>query len=406
MKPSWFFVLFSISILLFPAGTAAIEDPMHRTMGDDDACDLVIAGHESVVADEPASYQDLVAKEADPGTASKRGVPTPGPTTPAVLSSTVRFQGDLGSCMVRSGGVSLWIVVRNILDDPEDFLDFGDYVQVDYYFTDSEPEYQIHYVIDQDIESGDAVEVFCSASRESNWYASTENYRLGADHYVRRIENPQFTPPVLALEVTRVDNLSVTIDPALEPDDWTKKTLRMHWDWGDGKTDDRLLAMASYVCEGECPDWDGLFPPVDPVKHTYAEPGTYTIKATVYLSGNQKAEASVTVTVGSRAAHPAGMGDGSTNTDLIDRYSTRDPAYSDLLGRYRNRDSTYSDLIDQYRNRETAPDPIEPDEGPDRSYAILTDGANDYESAYSNLVERYQNRDSVYSVLIGRYRNL
>ena len=406
MKPSSFFVLFSISILLFPAGTAAIEDPMHRTMGDDGACDLVHSDLNSVFTGELTGYQDLPGSEATFGTATKRGVPTPGPTTPAV--HPVTFQGYLDTYMVRSGGVSLWIDVRHILDDPEDFLDLGDHVQVDYYFADSEPEYQIHYVIDQDIESGDAVEVFCSAFKESNLYGSTENYRLGADHYVRRIENPQFTPPVLTLKVTNTDNLSVTVDPILEPDDWTRKTLRIHWDWGDGKTDDRHFSFALYACpiDGECPYRDGLIPPVDPIKHTYPEPGTYTIKATANISGNQNAEASVTVTVGTGAGIPDGIGDGSTHSDLINRYRNRDSAYSDLIDRYRNRDPAYSDLIEGYRNHDPALGPIEPDESPDPADQILTDRNHDYESAYSNLVEQYQNRDSAYSNLVGRYHNL
>jgi hypothetical protein len=393
MKLTWFLLIFSISIVIFPAVTAAIEDPIHRITVNDGAYDLVLTGHRGIVTDELTGYQDLVANEADPGTALNRAVTATGSTKTTDQSYTVTFQGDLVRYMVRSGGVSLFIYTRKILDDPEDFLDLGDYVQVDYIYSDSEPEYQINYVIDPDIESGDVVEVFCSNS-----------FRLGDDHYVRRIDNPQFTPPILTLEVTQIDNLSVTVDPDMEPKDWTKKTLRIHWDWGDGETDDRLLAIATYVCEGECPDWDGLFPPVDPVKHTYSQAGTYTIKAIAYITRNQTAEASVAVTVGTGAGNPAGIGDGSAQSDLIDRHRNRDSTYSDLIDNYRDRESTYSNLIDQYRNHDSASVPVDPDDNPDSADSIPDDRNDNYDSAYSNLIERYQNRDSAYSNLIEQYR--
>jgi PKD repeat protein len=83
-------------------------------------------------------------------------------------------------------------------------------------------------------------------------------------------------PPTLSLSDPQISGLTVTINGAVSPGYSGASISRIHWEWGDGKSEDSSAFPAS---------------------HTYSSPGTYTITVTVYQSDGLTAKKTVTVTV-------------------------------------------------------------------------------------------------------------
>jgi len=72
----------------------------------------------------------------------------------------------------------------------------------------------------------------------------------------------QKQPPALALGNPQINGLTVTISGTATPGYTGATITRIHWDWGDGKSEDTWL----------------------PATHTYTTPGIYTVTVTVYQS--------------------------------------------------------------------------------------------------------------------------
>jgi PKD repeat protein len=81
--------------------------------------------------------------------------------------------------------------------------------------------------------------------------------------------------PVITLYNPQVSSLTVTINGNVTPGYSGASISRVHWDWGDGFSEDHSF----------------------PASHTYSKPGTYTVTVTVYQSDGLTTSKTVTVTV-------------------------------------------------------------------------------------------------------------
>jgi PKD repeat protein len=96
-------------------------------------------------------------------------------------------------------------------------------------------------------------------------------------------DSPQFTimqrqqkqPPTLALGNPQINGLTVTISGTATPGYTGATITRIHWDWGDGESEDTWL----------------------PATHTYTSPGTYTVTVTAYQSDGLTTAKTLTVTL-------------------------------------------------------------------------------------------------------------
>jgi len=82
--------------------------------------------------------------------------------------------------------------------------------------------------------------------------------------------------PSLTLFEPEIDGLTVTINGVTMPGTPGTMVTRIHWDWGDGSSEDRWF----------------------PASHTYSRAGTYTITVTSYQSDGLHTTKSVTVILG------------------------------------------------------------------------------------------------------------
>ena len=82
-------------------------------------------------------------------------------------------------------------------------------------------------------------------------------------------------PPILTLYDPQIDGLTVIINGIAAPGYKGAKITRIHWDWGDGFSEDRPF----------------------PATHTYSKPGTYTITVTAYQSDGLSTTRVLTVRV-------------------------------------------------------------------------------------------------------------
>jgi len=81
--------------------------------------------------------------------------------------------------------------------------------------------------------------------------------------------------PVITLYNPQVSSLTVTINGNVTPGYSGASISRVHWDWGDGFSEDHSF----------------------PATHTYSKPGTYTVTVTVYQSDGLTTKKTITVTV-------------------------------------------------------------------------------------------------------------
>jgi PKD repeat protein len=96
-------------------------------------------------------------------------------------------------------------------------------------------------------------------------------------------DSPQFViaqiqqkqPPTLALNNPQINGLTVTISGTATPGYTGATITRIHWEWGDGKSEDTWL----------------------PATHTYTTPGTYTVTVTAYQSDGLTTAKTITVTL-------------------------------------------------------------------------------------------------------------
>jgi PKD repeat protein len=96
-------------------------------------------------------------------------------------------------------------------------------------------------------------------------------------------EVPQGIPPELTLFTPEIDGLTVSINGVTMPGTPGTRIDRIHWDWGDGFSEDHWF----------------------PDSHTYSQAGTYTITVTSYQSDGLSTTKSVTVTVSSVPPPPS-----------------------------------------------------------------------------------------------------
>jgi len=82
-------------------------------------------------------------------------------------------------------------------------------------------------------------------------------------------------PPSLTVFEPQISGLSVTINGVTLPGYANASITRIHWDWGDGSSEDHWF----------------------PASHTYSKPGTYTITLTVYQSDGLSATKTLNVEV-------------------------------------------------------------------------------------------------------------
>jgi PKD repeat protein len=96
-------------------------------------------------------------------------------------------------------------------------------------------------------------------------------------------DSPQFViaqiqqkqPPILALNNPQINGLTVTISGTATPGYLGATITSIHWEWGDGKSEDTWL----------------------PATHTYTSPGTYTVTVTAYQSDGLTTTKTITVTL-------------------------------------------------------------------------------------------------------------
>jgi len=103
-----------------------------------------------------------------------------------------------------------------------------------------------------------------------------ENFESGGGLpvYLQR-EAPPSNPPDLTLYQPEINGLTVAINGVATPGTVGASITRIHWDWGDGNSEDYWF----------------------PASHTYGSGGTYQITATAYQSDGLSTTRSVTVTV-------------------------------------------------------------------------------------------------------------
>jgi PKD repeat protein len=83
------------------------------------------------------------------------------------------------------------------------------------------------------------------------------------------------TPPILSLFEPQIKGLEVLINGVASPGHKDANINRMHWDWGDGFSEDHWF----------------------PASHTYSKPGTYTVTVTSYQSDGLSTTKTLTVKV-------------------------------------------------------------------------------------------------------------
>jgi len=82
-------------------------------------------------------------------------------------------------------------------------------------------------------------------------------------------------PPTLTLYNPQVSGLTVAINRAATPGHSNASITKIHWEWGDGKSEDAWF----------------------PALHTYSKSGTYTVTVTVYQSDGLSTTKTLTVKV-------------------------------------------------------------------------------------------------------------
>jgi PKD repeat protein len=122
--------------------------------------------------------------------------------------------------------------------------------------------------------------------RDSDWEAVISSGRAPEGAVYRELGRgirirvaatiPTSTPPSLTLFSPEVHELTVTINGVTTPGTPGTTITRIHWDWGDGRSEDHWF----------------------PASHTYSQAGTYTITVTSHQSDGLSTTKSLTVSVG------------------------------------------------------------------------------------------------------------
>ena len=113
-------------------------------------------------------------------------------------------------------------------------------------------------------------------------------------------------PPTLILFEPQISGLTVTINGVANPGYEGASITRIHWDWGDGSSEDRWF----------------------PATHTYSSAGTYTMTVTVYQSDGLTTAKTITVTLQAENKPPvADFSYSPSNPVAGDRVSFTDKSY-------------------------------------------------------------------------------
>jgi hypothetical protein len=117
-------------------------------------------------------------------------------------------------------------------------------------------------------------------------YPHDEQNGAGASPSATATTSPSTTnaplPPELNFEVVAVDGLKMTVNGGTRPMTQGTTITRIHWDWGDGYSEDHWF----------------------PASHVYSNGGSYTVKVTSYQSNGLSTTMSITVTVNESVTPP------------------------------------------------------------------------------------------------------